>query len=339
MVAITAAFRRLPASARRAAFVGVHAILLGGCATATAPAPQQGAAIATPPAAPAVAPAPRAPQGSLVAIVDGESIEFNALREPLVELAGQTALRDAVLDTRLAKRLKESGIKIDDAAIERERKLLLDTLSEDPARAVELLGEIRSRQGLGKTRFAQLMKRNAGLRALVASAVKIDDAGIANAFDMLHGPKRVARLAVLSSLPDAEKFARDLAQRPFADLAVERSLDESAVRGGLLAPIARRDPSYPEPIRVGLYATAVGSVSTPVLDGGRFYLLQVLEEKPADGVTLDASRTRCEAMVRLSRERLLMEALARELSSLERVTVFDRAFDGAPAPTPPRSSR
>ena len=56
----------------------------------------------------------------------------------------------------------------------------------------------------------------------------------------------------------------------------------------------------------------------------------------ADGVTLDASRARCEAMVRLSRERLLMEALARELSSLERVTVFDRAFDGAPAPTKTR---
>jgi hypothetical protein len=32
-------------------------------------------------------------------------------------------------------------------------------------------------------------------------------------------------------------------------------------------------------------------------------------------------------MLRLSRERLLMDALARELASLEGVTVFDRAYD------------
>jgi hypothetical protein len=35
-------------------------------------------------------------------------------------------------------------------------------------------------------------------------------------------------------------------------------------------------------------------------------------------------------MLRISRERLLMDALARELASLEGVTIFDRAFDAPP---------
>ena len=55
----------------------------------------------------------------------------------------------------------------------------------------------------------------------------------------------------------------------------------------------------------------------------------MLEERAADGVLPEADRVECERLLRLSRERLLMEALARELSSLEGVTIFDRALDGA----------
>jgi parvulin-like peptidyl-prolyl isomerase len=177
-------------------------------------------------------------------------------------------------------------------------------------------------------RFAALLKRNAGLRALVARDVRIDEVGIANAFDMLHGTKRVARLAVLTSLPDAERFIADVqAGRSFIDLAVERSLDDGAARGGLLAPIARRDPSYPEGLRAAIYATKVGDISAPILENGRFFVVTVMEERPSDGTTLESARARCEEVVRRSQERLLMDALARELSELKGVTVFDRSFD------------
>lgn len=268
------------------------------------------------------------PAAGLVAILDGRPIEWRELREPAVEIAGQQVLRDAVLDQRLARRLAERGIAIDAAACEAEEAILLATLDPDRTRALELLGAIRTRQGLGPARYPALLRRNAGLRALVARDVRVDEGSIANAFDMLHGAKRSARLAVLASLADAERFIADAgAGRAFTDLAVERSLDESAARGGLLAPLARRDPSYPEALRAAIYATPVGALSSPVLDGGRFYVLLVLDERPADGTTIEAARARCEEVVRRSQERLLMDALARELSSLEGVTIFDRAFD------------
>jgi parvulin-like peptidyl-prolyl isomerase len=260
-------------------------------------------------------------------MVDGKSIDFAALRPALVELAGQTALRDAVVDRRLAARLRGAGITVTDERIERERALLLETLSPDAERARELLLGIRARQGLGESRFRALLARNAGLRALVEREVRLDDEGIANAFDVLHGPKRTARIAVVASLADAERLIADRAARPFADLAVERSLDESAARGGLLAPMARRDPSYPEPLRAAIYATAVGATSAPILDGARYYVVEVLGESPADGTTPEAARAACERLLRLARERLLMDALARDLGALEGVTVFDRAFD------------
>lgn len=263
-----------------------------------------------------------------MAIVDGSPIEFDTVRTALVERAGAQVLRDAIVDARLAKRLRAAGLEIGTAAVERERTKLLETLSPDPARALELLGAIRAREGLGDERFAALLRRNAGLRALVAPGVSIDEEGLRSAFDMLHGPKRVARVAVLASLADAERLARDLrAGGDFARLATERSLDEGAARGGLLAPVARRDPSYPEALRAAIFNTPLGEPSTPALDAGRFLVAMPLEESPADGTTFEAARTRCVEMLRLSRERLLMDALARELASLEGVTVFDRGFD------------
>ena len=274
--------------------------------------------------------------GGLVAMVDGKAVDFAAIRAALVESAGATVLRDAIVDARLAARLAAGGVVVTAEAIEQERALLLGTLSPDADRAEELLREIRLRQGLGETRFRALLARNAGLRLLVARGVRIDDEGLANAFDVLHGPKRTARIAVLASLADAERFAADRTTRSFADLAVERSLDESAARGGLLAPLARRDPSYPEPLRAAIFATTVGETSAPVLDGARYYLVEVLEERPADGTTPEEARAECARMLRLSRERLLMDALARELGSMDGVTVFDRAFD---AVTTPRGAR
>jgi parvulin-like peptidyl-prolyl isomerase len=270
----------------------------------------------------------RVSSSALVALVDGKSLHFSQIRADLIESSGQQAMRDAIVDTRLAERLATANLSIGPTEIDRERALLVKSLSDNPARAEELLAAIRLRQGLGEVRFQSLLRRNAALRALVAREVKVDEVGVSNAFDMLHGPKRVARLAVLGSLAEAEAFAREVqAGRDFSELAVERSLDDGAARGGLLPPIARRDPSYPEPLRAAMYATSIGSVSPPILDGPRFYVVKVLREIPQDAVTIDAARARCEEAVRLARERLLMDALARELASLEGVTIFDRAFD------------
>ncbi|MCE2881467.1 MAG: peptidylprolyl isomerase [Planctomycetaceae bacterium] len=277
-----------------------------------------------------LSPAPREGRTlrDLVAIVDGQPVVFDELRGPLVEMSGTTALQDATVDLRLRKRLEAAGISLDGAAVAREREYLLDALAADQSRALELLGEIRTRQGLGDTRFAALLWRNAALRALVAREVKVDDAGLAATFDTLHGPKRRARIAVLGSLVDAERFRADLdAGASFAELAAERSLDDSAARGGLIGPLARRDPSYPDAVRNAVFAAEIGTASAPVLDGPRFFIVQATSETPADGVSFEAARARCEEILRRSRERLLMDALARELARRDGVTVFDRTFD------------
>jgi parvulin-like peptidyl-prolyl isomerase len=302
---------------------GVSAALLAASCSSTAPR----ASVEIGAQSSATTSANAAPAPGLVAIVDGTTVNFDDLRAGLVESAGDAVLRDKVVDLRLTARLKSRGIAIGADAVERERTILLDALEGDRARALELLAEVRRRQGLGDARFEALLRRNAGLRALVAGEVKIDDEGIEHVYDMLHGAKRVARVAVLASLPDAEALVRDRATRPFADLAIERSIDDSSARGGLLPAIARRDPSYPEAMRAAIFATDVGKTSAPVLDGARFFVIEVVSEKPADGTPRDAARARCERTLRLSRERLLMDALARELTSMKGVTVFDRAFD------------
>jgi hypothetical protein len=314
--------RVLRAAPAQATTVAVAAVLIGGCA-ATDSRPRDAAPAATTSraAAPSAEPA-------LVAIADGATVTFDALRPALVELGGEVALRDALLDLRLAKRLASQGVAVDEADIAREETLLLEALASDRARAVELLGEIRARQGLGPVRYAALLRRNAGLRALVAPAVAVDEAGTRAIFDMRHGATREARIAVVGSLAEAEALrAERAAGTPFSELAVRRSRHESAARGGLLAPFARLDPSYPEALRAAVFAGAVGSVSEPLLDDGRFIVAEIVAERPGDGTGFDAARAACEEVLRRNRERLLMEELARELSATDGATIFDRAFD------------
>lgn len=300
---------------------------LASCASPGASNAQSGRPGPAPETKPERAPAPAQ---TLVAIVDGEALEFDALRPALVELAGATALRDAILDRRLARRLATAGRTISDADIAREESILLEALATDRARAIELLGEIRARQGLGPERYAALLRRNAGLRALVSPAVAIDEAGVRAVFDMRHGPKREVRIAVVESLADAEALrAERAAGAAFAELAVRRSRHESAPRGGLLAPFARLDPSYPESLRAAAFAAAPGAVTEPILDGGRFIVVEVIGETPADGTQPERVREACEEVLRLNRERLLMEELARELASTDGATIFDRGFDRA----------
>ena len=291
----------------RACFASlIVAATLGACSTVPSSESARSPSVDT-------IPAISADTSPLVALVDGDALDFARLRASLIEIAGENALKDAVLDMRLTTRLAREQLTISADAVARERALLLETLSTDESRAIELLGAIRLRQGLGDTRFEALLRRNAGLRALVARAIVIDESGLANAFDVAHGPRRTARVAVLSRLGDAERFSADVAAgRAFMELAVERSLDEGAARGGLLAPLARRDPSYPEALRAAIFATAIGAVSPPILDEARFYVVTVISEQPADGVTREASHEACEKALRLSRERLLMDALARE---------------------------
>jgi foldase protein PrsA len=262
-----------------------------------------------------------------VAWVDGVPIHERELRPTFIDRAGIEALTEVILDRRLTDLLAAMERDISERDIERERLLLLDTLSGDRNEATRLLGELMSRQRLGEDRFTGLLRRNAMLRALVDSDVQLTDADVERTHDLLHGERRVTRIIVAPSVFAADEVGRRLdAGESFAQLAVECSTDSSAARGGLLPPITRHDSTWPDSLRDAAWRLSPGERSDPILFRDELLIVQLEDVIPATRSLNEVDRGELREAARRMRERVLMEELARRIVEDARVTIADDAL-------------
>ena len=274
-----------------------------------------------------------------VAYVDGRPVRRDAMFRPLVEAAGGRVLTELVLERVIEDRLEASGMTLNDADIRRERQrigLTLDAENED--QAARLLRELRRQRGLGEARFEGLLRRNAGLRKLVADQVEVTEQSLRQAYERRYGIRYRARVLTVSRFDKASRLRRQLAtgEARFADLAARHSTDASADRGGLLAPISPADPNYPESIRNALRRLAEGGASGTqpnatrlseviALDDG-FALLRLEEKIEPEPVEFADVKGELQRSVRLALEQRLMRQLARRLLSEADVVVLNPAL-------------
>ena len=306
--------------------------LLYGCATPTdsSPAPLP-AGTEAPAVRPGGEPVTTFVDARPAALVNGRGVLWGELRPIVTEAAGAQALRDVILDHKLAELTAEAGIIITDDDEAAEQRRLLETLGDDPNTAVRLLDELRDRQNLGPHRYPALLRRNAMLRALVRDRVQVTGAAVAQMYDTLHGPKRQARLITVGDLSAAQAAAgRIRSGEFFGDVAVEMSTDSSAARGGLLQPVSRSDPSYPAALRDAIWALPdMNETSDPILLGNGYAIAQLVREIEGDGVPLEDERDKLERLVRMNQERVLMDRLARTILTDAAVTIFDESLQSS----------
>ncbi|HRQ76103.1 MAG TPA: peptidylprolyl isomerase [Phycisphaerales bacterium] len=261
------------------------------------------------------------------AIVNGRSVFWGELRPLLNEVSGAAMLQELILDRLIDDAALAAGITINADDLAGERRLMLEMLHDDPNVAIRLLDELRVQQGLGRIRFSALLKRNAVLRALVRDRVEVTARDIERVYDALYGPKRQARLIVLPSLADARRtLARLENGESFIDLAIEVSTDASAARGGLLEPISRTDPSYPDTLLRTLWTLEPEVPSSPILLDDQYAVLMLVREIDAEPVDMEHVRPTLERRARLNQERLRMEQLARSMMADVSVNVFDESL-------------
>lgn len=258
------------------------------------------------------------------AIFNGDVIEWEEMQPRLYEVSGGQVIEEIVLERLLRQELRLADITVDEAAIALEEKTALEALSTDSARATQLLTALRNAQSLGPTRWAALLWRNAALRALAKREITITNDTIRQAYDTAHGPRRIARLIVVSDIATAEKVRTRLnAGEPFSEVAAKLSIDSSAERGGLLAPIARLDPSFPPAFREVLFTIKPGENSAAILLENGYAIVQLSEEIPGDGANPATTRAEDERSARRAQERVEMDRLARTLLRKARPTIFD----------------
>lgn len=270
-----------------------------------------------------------------VAYLDGKAVTQAQLYRLIAPAHGGEALAEILLDRTVQARLKQEAIELTPADIEAEKAKLLASLDPDPDQAARLLKQMRSERGLDRDRYTAMLRRNAGLRRLVRDQITINDAAIAQAYQLRHGKRYQVRLIVADKLDVITKARRQaLAGDSFTDLAIERSTDRSANQGGLLSPISPADPTYPKAIRIALPKLKMDNRASRLspaiaLDAG--YALLYLEEviAPTDPPTLDEARPELQAAVRANLEQLRMRQLARTLIEQANVVVLDPSLDKA----------
>ncbi|MCH2160580.1 MAG: peptidylprolyl isomerase [Phycisphaerales bacterium] len=295
---------------------GIQLLSTTGCVS--------GSGTSTPPSTTTTSlPAPARP----VATWQNERVTLDELKDALLEAVGQDVLREYLLDLAVQREARRANIALEPGMIDRERALLVESLSDDPDRAELLLTELRDVRGLGPRRFNQLLQRSALLRAMVSSEVEVPESLARATWDSEHGPKRVARVISVDDLGTAQEVQARLASGgDFAELAATMSLDRSAPRGGLLAPVSREDPAWPLAFRNALFETEPGVPSPPVIVDGRYLLVLVEREEPASDVTYEAGFEDAMRTARLAAERLLMDRLARRLLVERDLKVIDRSI-------------
>ena len=298
-------------SSRRAALVAIAAVSMSvGCAS-------EPAATTAPAAAPASAP---------VAVIDGRVLDWRAFGPLVAEASGGPVLEEVVLEWRCETECAKAGIAVGMDLVLAEERRVLESLDQDPERAMRLLQSLKARQGLGPLRWQALLRRNAMLRALVAKDIVLDEAVIEQARDSLVGPRRDARLIVVADLVAAERVRvalRDGAS--FPELAARESLDASAPRGGLVTGVTRRDAGYPSSFREALFTLAPNAISDPLLVEDRFMIVQMLAESTPPALDPAELDRRARERARIAQERVAMERLADRLLRTTSLGVFDEA--------------
>ena len=273
---------------------------------------------------------PDAGQRRPVALVGGRALTWSDLTPHLAERAGGPVLEELVVEHLLERACAQQGIAITPSDLEREERLLLETLDADNiatdiARQRQLLEAIRQRRGLGDAAFAGLLRRSAMSRKLVQDEVDLSEHALRRAYDLRFGPTYTARAIVVPTIQQAHRAQRELAEQPFATVATRLSTDASADRGGLLPPINPADLSWPAGIRRTVSTLQPRQTSDPVaVDTGYAILRLETVNRPAqEPPTFEAARAVVTRDARLEQERLLMARLARDLLAQADITVLD----------------
>ncbi len=301
--------------------LGVLVLVLGGCSQTTS---SRGRAPAGSEGAPA----------RVIATVGHEAVTADDLMPALYEIAGREALREWVLDRALQRAIENRGLAITPDMLRAERTLLAERTAsgERLQSGAGLTEQVLRERHLGPVRRESMIRRNAGLRLLTRDEVRVEPEEVSLAAEIAYGPKYRARVILAGTEREAGEALTQLGARPtpadVARLAERYSIDPSARTGGVLPLISPVDPAYPVAVRSALGELLPGHVSSiiPLPAGAAVVYLESVE--PRSIVPEDAIK-RLEAELRVQRERVAMERLARQLVESTRVDVLDRSLGWA----------
>lgn len=283
-----------------------------------------------------------AAEDSTAAIAAGQRINWQPLRDRLAEASGAIVLEELVLDAAIEEEMGRQGAAITDASVAEEDRLLRRAIITDarmtPDQAERAVMDLRKREGLGPKRYADLLRRNARLRALarvtMPQRLVVSDGESRATAELATGPRARARIIVVDTDRAAANVREQIMARinggeapatAFANAAIIFSRDPSASRAGLMDGVSAADPVVPDGVRKAIRTLRESTVSDVLpLDNGFALLLvesRTLGTEPSAS-DIDAARER----LVLRKERAVMDEIATRLLNAARVTIYDASL-------------
>ena len=260
-------------------------------------------------------------ESPIVALVGSKRIRRADLWSSLIEIGGQTAMDEHVLNIAIDHVLQDQGLKITQQEIDNERMLFATSLSSNQLGEADKVFEMK---GYGPHRKSALLFRNAALRKLISPDVRVTESAKRRMFSIIYGVSYPARIIVVPSLDLATDITSKLnGGASFKSTAIEYSIDSSGDRGGSVNPINAADPVWPSAIRDVLPNLVIDEISTPILIVDKWVIIQITEAPLISDVPFEDVEPEMFRLSKLAQERFLMEQLSLSLIEKHTLTIFD----------------
>lgn len=270
-----------------------------------------------------------------IGVVNGQVLTLEQLRPYLVEAGGAIAVEEIAMDRVLRQQFADAGMRLSSSDISAEEGKLIEALREsagnDAARGEELLLRVRSSRGLGPTRYAALLERNAMLRRMVAGEVAITAEQVEQGKQVRFGPRYRGRVIITRSEREAAAARAQVAsaagvpamREKMSELAAQSTLTSSSYPGGVTEPISPADTAYPGSLRTVISKLQPGDLS-PIIALDKAFAIFFLEDVlPGNAAPTSRDVDDIRRTLQNAGERIAMERKARQVMDAAGINIVE----------------
>ncbi len=234
-----------------------------------------------------------------IATVNGKPITRDRLLNLLIESHGLSVLGQLIALEVTRQAAEAKGISITPDNIRAEYDKTLEQISTpvrtasqptlDKGARERILNRMLARRGLSLEEFNLAMERNAYLRKLAETQIKVDERALREHYEKMYGERVQIRHIQLNDWRDVAKVKRLLdAGTDFAEAARVHSQNVmTASDGGLLPPFSKDQDDVPPLLREAAFALQLGQVSSPLKIDSEYHMIMPVKRFPKSNVKFE----------------------------------------------------
>ena len=274
-------------------------------------------------------------QPQIIGFVNDVPITQFDIQNDLAERSGHQALADFVLDQQLESQIQELSIEVSQSDISNEELIFIESLQSGDSTKTryQLLEALRVSSGLGHSRYARFLRRNAMLRKLTEPTSSPTQAEYELATKIVYGAKFSVRLFVSDDQQSAIQHHRSLGSvvginriTAISQVCIAESIHPSAQRGGLIPDFNPLDPAYPDALTNAVVSTPIGDLS-PIISTDAGYAFLLVESRVSATIPSAEQIQYVEHQFKRRKEQTQMRRLANELINTAHVVITDRSLN------------